>query len=79
MSDGKAYEREVKRGKAIAKLLVEFIDTEPLVTNYEGTIVCAYCYGDFGYPTKNKHEDNCLWVRVKKECADLVIEGVGKK
>ena len=80
MNSGKEYEKETQRGKAIGKLLIEFMEFDPVHCDmHEGDPYCVFCDGEFGFATENKHEESCLWLRVKKECADIAFDGIRKK
>ena len=47
-------------------LINEFIEDEPVATDYEGSEWCIYCNGDFGYNKPSEHEEDCLWMRFKR-------------
>lgn len=66
--------------KNIPKLLVEFVELDPTTCDqYEGSPHCFYCDASFDVLSESKHEDDCLWLRIKTECDSIGLEGMVKK
>jgi hypothetical protein len=56
----------------ILGIVKEFADgPEPTYEGGNGSIYCIYCDYD-GPKAGNGHEDDCLWIRAKKEAKNIM-------